>query len=340
MSAKVGLDLLPGPGELQPRCSCPDFADPCKHAAAVCYLVADALDDDPFGVLLLRGLGRDEVLAALRARRRAALADASRATPAGGSDAAAGSLAGEDPGVPAREAWHRPAADSVQGPDVPAPPPLPLRPGAPTVLAADPPAGSGLDVAALRALAADAAARALGLARGAPASGLELTEEEDLARRAATLLPGHTAGARDGGVRAHAATEGVAVAAVVAGQPDLGDLAARAGLPARQLLARALAYRDGGAGALIVLEEMWDPPGELVSAGRTVLGPGARATRNRVTLGERQLRLGRDGRWYPMRKQGNAWLPDGRPLEAAELDGDGWGELDGDADGAGLGPIC
>ena len=61
----VGLDLLPGAGELQPRCSCPDWAAPCKHAAAVCFLVADALDADPFGVLLLRGLGREEVLAGL-----------------------------------------------------------------------------------------------------------------------------------------------------------------------------------------------------------------------------------------------------------------------------------
>jgi uncharacterized Zn finger protein len=65
----AGTDLLPGPGELQPRCSCPDWADPCKHAAAVCYLVAGALDADPFSLLLLRGRRRDEVLAGLRARR-------------------------------------------------------------------------------------------------------------------------------------------------------------------------------------------------------------------------------------------------------------------------------
>jgi uncharacterized Zn finger protein len=69
----AGTDLLPGPGELQPRCSCPDWADPCKHAAAVCYLVAGALDADPFSLLLLlRGCRRDEVLAGLRARRRSA----------------------------------------------------------------------------------------------------------------------------------------------------------------------------------------------------------------------------------------------------------------------------
>ena len=68
--AAAGLDLLPGAGEVGPRCTCPDDADPCKHSAAVCYLVADALDADPFTVLLLRGRTRGEVLAGLRARRR------------------------------------------------------------------------------------------------------------------------------------------------------------------------------------------------------------------------------------------------------------------------------
>ena len=62
-----GVDLLPGPGEIGPRCSCPDWADPCKHAAAVCYLVADVLDRDPFELFHLRGRDRDTVLAALRA---------------------------------------------------------------------------------------------------------------------------------------------------------------------------------------------------------------------------------------------------------------------------------
>src|SRR5690606_26356962 len=50
----VGVELLPDAGELQPRCSCPDWADPCKHAAAVCSLVADELDADPFALLELR----------------------------------------------------------------------------------------------------------------------------------------------------------------------------------------------------------------------------------------------------------------------------------------------
>ena len=67
----AGTELLPGPGDLQPRCSCPDWADPCKHSAAVCYLVADLLDADPFDLLLLRGRSRDEFLAQVRHTRRA-----------------------------------------------------------------------------------------------------------------------------------------------------------------------------------------------------------------------------------------------------------------------------
>ncbi|MHB1853670.1 MAG: SWIM zinc finger family protein, partial [Acidimicrobiales bacterium] len=90
----AGLDLLPGPGDLQPRCSCPDWADPCKHSAAVCYLVADALDSDPFDLLLLRGRSREEVMAALRARR------AVGAGPAPGSSGEDGP-GPEDLGVPA-----------------------------------------------------------------------------------------------------------------------------------------------------------------------------------------------------------------------------------------------
>ena len=50
---------FPGPGDLRPDCSCPDWAEPCKHAAALCYLVADELDRDPFQLFLLRGMDRE-----------------------------------------------------------------------------------------------------------------------------------------------------------------------------------------------------------------------------------------------------------------------------------------
>ena len=39
---------------------------PCKHLAAVCYVLAEAFDADPFGMLAWRGKGRADLLAALR----------------------------------------------------------------------------------------------------------------------------------------------------------------------------------------------------------------------------------------------------------------------------------
>jgi uncharacterized Zn finger protein len=60
------VSLFPtGARELKMACSCPDYEVPCKHLAAVCCLVAEELDRDPFGLLLLRGKGRDEILTAL-----------------------------------------------------------------------------------------------------------------------------------------------------------------------------------------------------------------------------------------------------------------------------------
>ena len=37
------------------RCNCPDWGVPCKHLAAVCYVLAEAFDDDPFAMLAWRG---------------------------------------------------------------------------------------------------------------------------------------------------------------------------------------------------------------------------------------------------------------------------------------------
>ncbi|MZF89870.1 SWIM zinc finger family protein, partial [Streptomyces sp. SID5643] len=63
--AECGVPLLPGPGDLDPRCSCPDRGHPCKHAAALCYQTARLLDADPFVLLLLRGRGERDLLDAL-----------------------------------------------------------------------------------------------------------------------------------------------------------------------------------------------------------------------------------------------------------------------------------
>src|ERR1700677_996285 len=130
-AASAGLDLLPGGGEIGPRCSCPDDADPCKHSAAACYLVADALDADPFVLLLLRGRSRDQVLAGVRARRRGAPGNDGTAVPAtaAGVEVVAGRAAGDE-GVDARSAFNVP----LPWADIPVPPLPPARPGQPAAL--------------------------------------------------------------------------------------------------------------------------------------------------------------------------------------------------------------
>jgi uncharacterized Zn finger protein len=65
--ARCGTPLFPrSAADLEMSCSCPDWEVPCKHLAAVCYVLAEAFDDDPFGMLAWRGRGRDELLASLR----------------------------------------------------------------------------------------------------------------------------------------------------------------------------------------------------------------------------------------------------------------------------------
>lgn len=97
------IPLLPGPGDLDPVCSCDEFDSPCRHAAALCYQVARLLDEDPFVLLLLRGRARSEVLELLeqRAPRRAESEQAPQpVTLARDAYAATPSALPEDPPVP------------------------------------------------------------------------------------------------------------------------------------------------------------------------------------------------------------------------------------------------
>ena len=67
--ADCGSPLFPEPSrDLTMSCNCPDWSVPCKHLAAVCYVLAESFDDDPFEMLALRGKKRDDLLAALRGR--------------------------------------------------------------------------------------------------------------------------------------------------------------------------------------------------------------------------------------------------------------------------------
>ena len=60
--AASGIPLFPAAWtDIRTRCTCPDWENPCKHIAAVLYVLADQLDSDPWLVLLLRG-GEQEAL--------------------------------------------------------------------------------------------------------------------------------------------------------------------------------------------------------------------------------------------------------------------------------------
>lgn len=60
--AELGLHLLPhSRQDFKTKCSCPDYANPCKHIAGVYYLVASQLDENPFLLFELRGLSKSEL---------------------------------------------------------------------------------------------------------------------------------------------------------------------------------------------------------------------------------------------------------------------------------------
>lgn len=164
----VEVELLPRARDLRTACTCPDEAEPCKHAAAVCYLLADALDADPFVLLLLRGRRREEVLDGVRLRR-------SGAEP-------------EEPepvmvGVDAAEAWARPPGTLPHVPSVSD------RPGRPAAWPSEPPTHAPFTGQGLRALIADAALRAWELCAGSVDAGMELDQRTDLARRSVGASP-------------------------------------------------------------------------------------------------------------------------------------------------------
>jgi uncharacterized Zn finger protein len=270
--AREGIALLPAAGEIGPSCSCPDWANPCKHAAAVCYLVADRMDEDPFTILLLRGRSREQALAGLRSLRGE------------GSGAVTAPPASLEPAVdPGVEARALPAGEGTAA--LPAPPPPPPRPGLPASLAVDPPAGARVRGEDLLALAADAARRAWELAHGTGDGGLDLSVEADLARLAAQRLGG--SGFDDLATRAGARPRALMRAALA------WHLGGRA----------AFEVLDGPG---------WQPPADVVEEGRAALAAafghasvrGERVTHHGAGM---QLRYGRDELWYLLEKRSGAW---------------------------------
>jgi uncharacterized Zn finger protein len=68
--SQADVSLFPKSGdELIMSCTCPDWATPCKHVAAVYYVLGSEFDRDPFLLFELRGKSRDQLMAALRGQR-------------------------------------------------------------------------------------------------------------------------------------------------------------------------------------------------------------------------------------------------------------------------------
>jgi uncharacterized Zn finger protein len=66
----AGVSLFPAKcGDLKTDCSCPDYANPCKHIAATHYILGERFDEEPFLLFRLRGRTQEQILQALRQRR-------------------------------------------------------------------------------------------------------------------------------------------------------------------------------------------------------------------------------------------------------------------------------
>ena len=67
---EVDAPLFPRADELQASCTCPDWEVPCKHIAAIYYLLAERFDQDPFLLFRVRGRSKAQILSMLRALRQ------------------------------------------------------------------------------------------------------------------------------------------------------------------------------------------------------------------------------------------------------------------------------
>ncbi|AKZ54303.1 hypothetical protein SAM23877_1254 [Streptomyces ambofaciens ATCC 23877] len=287
-AATAGIDLLPGLGDLEPECDCGAW-DHCGHTAALCYQVARLLDQDPFVLLLMRGRAESTVLDALQTHGGAP-AQESAARPAG---------------VDAAEAY---AAGHVL-PPLPALPVLREGPGVPPSLETEAVPPAGVDPVALAHVASQAAVEAHRLLAEA-LRGEALGDGQAL--QAAYAEP-------------TASQDAVRLAAGDPGPEVLHRLGEGSGRDAAELAVAVRAWRLGGAAALSVLEEEWTPEDETFARARAALGaawgeeerPSLRARANRWTAvgAPYQLRLDRDGRWWPYRRERGRWLPVGSPAQ-------------------------
>lgn len=99
--------------DIKTDCSCPDWSNPCKHIAAVHYLLGEEFDRDPFLIFKLRGLERDELISLLSkyAKAEPRCSDEGRSSESGKERAEAPDPLPKDPAL----FWGgRPKADETK----------------------------------------------------------------------------------------------------------------------------------------------------------------------------------------------------------------------------------
>ena len=80
--SEANVSLFPASvKDLITDCSCPDWANPCKHIAAVYYLLAERFDEDPFLIFKLRGRTKEEIIGMLREKRAQTVPEAEATAP-------------------------------------------------------------------------------------------------------------------------------------------------------------------------------------------------------------------------------------------------------------------
>jgi uncharacterized Zn finger protein len=100
--ADAGVTLFPARlDDLETECSCPDWSNPCKHIAAVYYLMGEEFDRDPFLIFRLRGMDRAKLVKALGAGTKPSAPPPSAGEPLSAEPAAF---------------WGGPVPDDVVGP--------------------------------------------------------------------------------------------------------------------------------------------------------------------------------------------------------------------------------
>ena len=190
-SEAAGVPLLPSPNELTLSCECRSIDRPCKHAAAVVHLLADAIDEDPFDLLHLRGLDRTALVAAVTNARRDALEEGVEGEqPVDEDNDTAESLGDAEADEDKAEAdTLRTIGLAIGQPRAPLPPRLPI-PDTPRFMPpfpSDPPETALFTADGLRILGTDAAHRAHALLSGSDSGDLDLDPTTDLARRASIV---------------------------------------------------------------------------------------------------------------------------------------------------------